>query len=292
MAAAMNEETKKQVLAMQKNELNEHFIYLELSESLKDSHNKSVLKKISDDELKHYNFWKSYTKEDIKPDELTIWKYVLISKIFGITFGVKLMENGEWHAQKAYEGLLKSFPLAKRILADEKNHEKMLVDTIDEERLKYTSAVVLGLNDALVELTGALAGLTLTLGNARMVALAGTITGIAASLSMAASEYLSAKSGDEKQNPLKASIYTGIAYILTVLFLIAPYLFLNNLYLSLGITILNAVIVIFIFTYYISVAKSLSFRKRFLEMAFISLGVAAVTFGISYIIKLYWNIGV
>jgi hypothetical protein len=28
------------------------------------SHNKSVLKQISDDELKHYDFWKKYARQD------------------------------------------------------------------------------------------------------------------------------------------------------------------------------------------------------------------------------------
>ncbi|VVB61544.1 VIT family protein [uncultured archaeon] len=188
--------------------------------------------------------------------------------------------------------LSKHIPLAKNILKDEVRHEKMLIDMLDEERLRYSSAIVLGLNDAIVELTGALAGFTLALQNSRIIAVAGLITGVAASLSMASSQYLSTKSGDGKENPLKASTYTGIAYLFTVLFLISPYLFSTNLYLSLGLTVINAIIVILIFTYYISVAKSLSFRKRFLEMALISLGVAAVTFGISYLIKIVWGIGV
>lgn len=88
--------------------------------------------------------------------------------------------------------------------------------------------MVLGLNDALVELTGVLAGLTLALQNTRLVAMTGFITGIAASLSMSASEYLSAKSEEGPQDPLKASIYTGSAYVLTVLFLIFPYLLFTN----------------------------------------------------------------
>lgn len=155
---------------------------------------------------------------------------------------------------------------------------------IDEERLRYASAIVLGLNGALVELTGALAGFTLAFQNARLIAMAGLITGIAAAMSMAASEYLSVRA-EGRKDFIKSSAYTGAAYILTVLFLIFPYLILNNLYLSLGITILNAIIVIFLFTFYISVAKELSFRKRFFEMALISLGITAITFGIGFLIK-------
>jgi len=104
------------------------------------------------------------------------------------------------------------------------------IDMIDEERLRYVGSMVLGLNDALVELTGALAGLTLALQNTRLVAMTGLITGVAGSLSMAASEYLSTKSEGGVKEPFRASVYTGFAYVLTVIFLILPYLLLIDLY--------------------------------------------------------------
>jgi len=151
---------------------------------------------------------------------------------------------------------------------------------------------VLGLNDALVELTGALAGLTLALQNARLIAMAGLITGIAASLSMAASEYLSTKTEGDGKNPRKAAIYTGFAYICTVLLLILPYLVIPNLYGSLAITLAIAVGIIFAFTYYLSVAKDQPLKKHFLEMAGLSLSVALFSFGIGYVIRLLFGIDI
>ena len=287
----LDKETKKAVLTAQKNEITEHFIYEKLSQSIKDPHNKKILKHISSDELKHYNFWKKYTHENVKPDKLKIWKYFFISRILGLTFGIKLMERGEEQAQVTYEKISKFVPDAKSIVKDEDEHEKQLINLIDEERLRYVGSMVLGLNDALVELTGALAGLTLALQNTRLIAMTGLITGIAASLSMASSEYLSTKSEDAK-NPFKASIYTGSAYVLTVLFLIFPYLLFTNFYFCLGFTILNAITVIFIFTFYISVAKDVSFRNRFFEMTIISLGIAALTFGIGFLIRIFFNVDV
>lgn len=286
----LDEETKNSILTAQRNEITEHFIYEKLSRSTKDPHNKKILKRISSDELEHYNFWKEYTREDVKPNKLKIWMYFLISKIFGITFGIKLMERGEEEAQRTYEKISKIVPDAKSIVEDEDEHEKELIDLIDEERLKYVGSMVLGLNDALVELTGALAGLTLVLQNTRLIAMAGLITGIAASLSMAASEYLSIKSEEDAKNPFKASLYTGSAYVLTVLFLIFHYLIFTNPYLCLGCTILNAILVIIIFTFYVSIARDISFKKRFLEMALISLGIAALTFGIGFLIRVFLKI--
>lgn len=152
--------------------------------------------------------------------------------------------------------------------------------------------VVLGLNDALVELTGALAGFTLALQNARQIAAIGLITGIAASLSMAASEYISTKTEAGKKNPLKASVYTGIAYTCTVFLLILPYLLFSNYYFSLAVTLFNAVLVIAIFTFYVSVAQDIPFRARFAEMAVVSLGVALLSFGIGFLVRLFLHVDV
>jgi VIT1/CCC1 family predicted Fe2+/Mn2+ transporter len=287
--AMISEEVRKKLLNAQKSEISEHYIYKKLSKTIKGKHNKDILKKISDDELKHYGIWKKYTGKDVKPSWLMVWKYYLLSRIFGVTFGLKLMEKGEEKAQSNYSRL--NLPEAKIINQDESRHEEKLVGLLDEEKLKYIGSVVLGLNDALVELTGALAGFTLALQNPKLVATAGLVTGIAASFSMGASEYLSKRAEEkEKISPIKASVYTGIAYILTVLLLIMPYLLLRNIYASLAWTLANALIVISVFTYYVSVAKDYSFKKKFLEMSAISLGVAGFSFGVGFLVRIFLGI--
>ena len=274
----MKDEIKRRICSFQKNEITEHFIYSKLAAIEKKPGNRDILGRIASDELKHYNIWKKYTGKDIAPDRFLIWKYFLIARVFGLTFGLKLMEGGEEKAQEAYGQIVASAPEAAQISSEEEAHERELLEMIDEEKLKYVGSVVLGLNDALVELTGALAGLTFALSSARLVASAGAITGIAASLSMAASEYLSTKSEGGGKSPIKAAVYTGIAYTLTVAALILPYLLLSHLLISLGLMLIIAVVIIYAFTFYICVVKGLNFRKRFLEMLFISLGVAGLSF--------------
>jgi VIT1/CCC1 family predicted Fe2+/Mn2+ transporter len=285
---------KRKLLEFQKNEITEYHIYRKLSESVKDEHNKKILNDISKDELRHYNVWKKYTGEEVKPSGWMLWKYYLISRILGMTFGLKLMENGEESAQESYDKIASRIPEARKIEKEENEHEKKLINMINEERLTYVGSIVLGLNDALVELTGALAGFTFAFQNPRLIAVAGLITGIAASLSMGASEYLSTKSegGEAEKSPAKASVYTGVAYLFTVVFLILPFFLLPNVYFALATTLVNAVIVIFIFTFYISVAKDLPFKKRFLEMAGISIGVAALTFAIGFLIRIFLGIDI
>ncbi|HJN56485.1 MAG: VIT1/CCC1 transporter family protein [Candidatus Woesearchaeota archaeon] len=286
----MADNTKKLMLKAQINEITEYHIYRKLAETSKDS-NKKVLNKIAEDELRHYNFWKTYTKKEASPKKITIWFYYIISRLLGLTFGLKLMERGEELAQKAYNELSKTILKVREIEKEEKEHENNLINMINEEKIKYVGSIVLGLNDALVELTGAIAGFTFAFQNTKIVGAAALVTGIAASFSMSASEYLSTKTED-KESPVKASIYTGIAYIIAVIALVIPYFLLKNYYFALGFTLINAIIIIFLFTFYISVAKEVSFKKRFFEMAVLSFGVAALTFIIGLIIRVFLQIDI
>lgn len=278
------------LLAAQRNEITEHHVYKKLSQVAKKPHNAQVLERISNDELRHYRVWKGHTGEEVQPNRFKIWGYYLIARVFGVTFGIKLMERGEGMARDSYRELPESVPEAMQIADEEDEHEAQLIGLIDEELLKYVGSMVLGLSDALVELTGALAGLTLALANTRLIAMTGLITGIAASLSMGASEYLSTKSEESDQDPLRAALYTGTAYVFTVMFLILPYLLFDSLYVCLGLALLNAILVILLFTFYISVAKDVSFKDRFREMALLSLGVSCLSFGIGWVIRVFLGV--
>ena len=283
--SALNAQDLKKTLEMQKDEISSYHTYLRLSRRIKDEHNSEVLKKIAEQEMKHYETLKGYSKKDVKPARLKINFFYWLARLLGLTFGIKLMERGEEQAQKSYLSLKLSIPEIEEIIQEEEEHENVLIGMLDEEALKYAGSVVLGLNDALVELTGALAGLTFAFQNTKVIALAGLITGISASFSMAASEYLSTKSDGGDQNPIKSSVYTGIAYIFTVLFLVLPYFVFANYLVSLAFTILNAIVVIAVFNFYISIAKDYNFKKRFFEMAGISLGVAVLSFVIGNVIS-------
>ena len=288
----LNRDLKEKVLKAQRNELTEHIIYQELAAAVKDKGQSEILARISQEELGHYEFFKSITQEDSRPARLKVLIFVLISRVFGLNFGLKLMEKGEDLAQDTYEKLKEISPEIERVINDEEKHEYELINLIDEERLMYISSMVLGLNDALVELTGALAGFTLAIQNTRLIGVVGLITGIAASMSMAASEYLSTKQEETKKSPLKASIYTGLAYVGTVLLLIFPYLLFKNIFICLGFVIFNALLVILVFTFYISVAKGFHFRKRFFEMAGLSLSIAVINFFIGLIIRKVFGVEV
>jgi len=279
----------KKIKKLQRGEITEHYVYKSIAKRTKNQENKKILERISADEKIHYQTWTKLLGEEAKPNRLRIFYFSFLAFFFGYTFSLKLMEMGEDNAKEVYKEISQYAPEATKIAEDEEVHEEKLIHMLDEERLSYVGSMVLGLNDALVELSGTLAGLTLAFNNTKLILLSGLVTGIAASLSMAASEYLSSKADDDP-NALKSSVYTGVAYIITVAILILPYLFLSNQFVALGIMLGSVVLIIFIFNYYISVAKDLNFKERFLHMAIISLSVAIISFGIGYVLNLFLGV--
>ncbi|MBR2864711.1 MAG: VIT1/CCC1 transporter family protein [Elusimicrobiaceae bacterium] len=286
----MNPQTKQSFLKFQKTELTESVIYHRLSLREKDPQNAKVLEKIAQEEAKHHDIIAQITGQRATPCRLKIIWFIFLARVFGITFAVKLMEGNEGHAAQEYR-TYESFPAVQKLADDEDAHEAALINLISEERLNYMGSVVLGLSDALVEFTGALAGFTFALQNPKLVALTGAITGIAAALSMGSSEYLSSKTEKaEGKHPIKAAIYTGGAYILTVGLLVTPYALLDNVFVALGLMLFLALLVIASFTFYYAVAKGENFKGRFLEMAGLSFGVAAVSFFIGFLLQKFTGI--
>lgn len=283
---AISQKSLDILFKMQRSELTEHYIYAKIARRTKDENNRKILEQISAEELGHSRIWQRYTQKEAKPRKFTIWMYSVIAKVFGITFALKLMEKGEDRANSSYDELAEEVPEAKRIAEDEEKHEAELLEMLDEERLHYVGSMVLGLNDALVELTGTLAGLTFALMNTQLVALSGLITGISATFSMASSEFLSARS-EGRTDAFKSCAYTGVAYLITVALLILPYLALpNEGYLIALIAMLVIVVaIIALFNFYIAVAKGQSFKKRFGEMAVISISVAVLSFVVGLLAK-------
>ena len=272
------------ILAIQRKEITEYHVYTKLAELCKDPHNAEVLRKVGEEEKRHALYWQEKTSIEIKPPRFTIFRYILRARILGLTFSLKQMEKGEGKASRNYIQLVKTFPEAEKIAEDEKKHENELLNMLDEERLRYAGSVVLGLNDALVELTGSLAGFTLALGSTKLISLAGLVTGVSASFSMAASEFLSCRAENDPR-AAKSALYTGIAYVITVALLISPFLVLPDKFVALGITLSVAVLIILVFNYYLATARDLNFKKRFLEMTAISLGVAALSFVVGYLLS-------
>ena len=279
------------VKKMQQNELTESVIYEKIAAFAKGEENKQTLLRLAKEEKAHYQIWKSYTGIEMKPEKGKVLKFTFLARVLGFTFAVKLMEKGEENAQEEYALLAREVAESAAIRQQEEEHEHALLGMLDEERLQYVGSMVLGLNDALVELTGSLAGFAFALQNTRLIALSGLIVGISATFSMASSEFLAARS-EGRTDALKSCSYTGIAYLLTVIALIAPYLiFPSTQFIPALLCMLLVVIAIIAgFTYYTSVAQDQPFRSRFLEMAVISISVAVLSFIVGILAKKFLGV--
>ncbi len=292
---SMDGSTRRRLLRLQRMEATEKEVYRRLAKSQKEPVNAAILNGIALEEERHEMVIAEMTGVSVKPSILRVWLQVLLARILGLTFSVKMMEKVESSIAAEYR------ELGLHDIADEEEeHEEKLLGMLEEDALQYLGSIILGLSDALVELTGALAGLTLAFQNLNFVALAGLVTGIAASFSMAASEYLATKEKGDGRSPVKAAGFTGISYIITVLLLVMPYMLLHGddpirfgfephiqalaCTLGIGIAIVAA------FNGYVSVAQDQSFSKRFTEMTGILVIVSVISFGIGIALRTWFGI--
>ena len=286
----VDETTRDRLIELQRMEATEAEVYRRLAKIQRDPANRSILEGISLEEERHEKEIQKMTGESVLPNRLKVIRQVLLARIFGFTFSVKMMENTEKDAAAEYRELG-----LHDIAEEEEAHEKNMIEMLDEERLRYSGSVVLGMSDALVELTGALAGLTFALRDIRLVALAGLVTGIAASFSMGASEYLSSRAEKKIESPLKAAFFTWISYLLTVILLISPYLLIKPEspdYLGLEAysqalfaTFAIGMLIVALFNFYISDVEEISFRSRFVEMVGILGVVSLISYGIGIALR-------
>lgn len=293
--ATSSDKVKAILLSQLRNELTEAAIYERLSKMEKDSGNRGILERISADEMSHANLIAAIVSENVKPCSFKIHWTVFCARVFGLTFVLRLMEKGEHNAGGTYRTIIDAYPQLSLIAEDEDRHEAELIGMLNDERLNNMGSIVLGLNDALVELTGALAGFTFALGSPAKIAKLGLITGFAAAMSMAASAFLSARadaqaggeksSGGDGNGALRSALYTGIAYVVTVFLLTAPYALLPSATVALAVMLLVALSIIAFFNFYLSVARDVSFKRGFFVMAGISTFVALVSYGFGYLLR-------
>ena len=277
-----NKKATKRIHRAQQMEITEHLLYGRLAQSAKEPNTRNALLEIAQQELSHYEQWKDATGVDVDPSGNELRVYYWIAKLFGIIFMIKLRDFFIW---RTYTSLQDVVPEASRAMEHGMVLAKTLRSAIDDERLRYMGAIVMGLNDAIVEITGAISGFTLALRNTQLIALAGLITGIAGALSMASSEYLEKQSESDARNPVKAAGYTGGAYLLTAIILVMPYLLLHNYLIALVLMLGLASIIILLFSFYSTFLFDQKFRHRFPQMLAMSFGVALVAFLIGSVLR-------
>lgn len=290
---AYSADIQKILLRIQQSEMTEAAAYHAMADAIKDEHNREALTRVADEIASQAKTLETYTNKQLAADERKVKRYARMARIFGFTFAAKLMDRRKIKFVNHSKRLLSEMPEVEKMQADEQKRDDELFALLNEKRLSYVGAMILGMNDAIVEITGTLAGLTLAMQNTRLIALSGLITGVAATLSMAASEYLAERS-DGKGDAAKSGLMTGGAYFITVVILLLPYLILDDkMYLlAMGIMLVLVVLILADFNFYTSVARDVSFGKNFGQMCAISLGVAALSFVLGYAVRTFLGVDV
>lgn len=273
-------------------ELFDHRIYRALAQRAPDEENRRLLSELAEHEERHFRYWLEVGGLDpgsVRTSRLRHTVLLATTRLFGLAFIIRWLERGEEEAVRRYRGLLGTGLLdaeqegrLRQIVDDELGHEHELEQRIGDERTDYLGAAVLGLNDALVELTGGLTGLASSIADPRLIAFSGLVVGFAAALSMAASNFLSVDIGpsEGELRPGRAAAYTGTAYILVVVALVAPFFIADDRIVALATAWTIAVAIIVAFAYYASVLQQSSFAKRLGQMLALGLGVAVVSFAL------------
>ena len=273
----------------------DHSVYLALSRRERTPAFKKALENIANGEQSHYEFWKTYAPETkVTSKKLRTYAIVLIRIILGLTFTLKMMERHEGKLHERYKRIAENIPAADKarfeaMMESEENQEDLLIGEIQENRVKYMSFIVLGLADAVVEISGIHAGSLGIYGRTELAGLAGIIAGLAASIAMASAAYAQAKQGFQGSAKWSA-IYTGVSYMITAVFLALPYFLTKYMAVALGASLVIGVILVATMTYYDTVISARHFKRQFGEIAGIILAASLALFLVGTLVGQYLGI--
>ncbi|MEM3488679.1 MAG: VIT1/CCC1 family protein [Nitrososphaerota archaeon] len=275
---------EQQILKFAMDEFADYVIYKELSKREKNENYKMTLEKLAEIEKTHFEFWKSLSHNNfvVRISSIKVFILYVFRIIFGLTFTLKLFERHEKETIKAYEYILPKLKeedkqVLLKIIKDEKEHESYFMSQINESVVKYMSFVVLGLADAIIEITGVHAGFLGVTSSTLIAGIAGLVVGFAASISMASAAYLQAKHGASFK-PLTSATITGTSYLGAVSFLALPYFFITEMLMAFLSSLSFAIIMIAIFTTYGAVLREESITKEFVTGFSLTIGTAFAAF--------------
>ncbi len=272
-------------------EYSDHTLYDRLSKTVgSDSPFSGVLKELAATELGHYEFWRKYVPgEEPSLGRLKLYWILFLRRFFGLTFATRYLDRHEANVVKEYEGLSRLIPESDKpayeeMVADEKEHERAFALKVESSAVRYIAFVVLGLADALVEISGIHAGWLGLFDKTEIAGLAGVIAGGAASLAMASAAFAQAKQGFKGSARLSA-VYTGVSYFVTAVILATPYFLTPNMFLALGSSLTLAVVILAVTTWYSIVIQQKPFFKDFVEILAILFATTIVVFALGSLVS-------
>ena len=247
-------------------------VYRMLGRHEKNQSFRKALEDLARGEQSHYDFWKAYAPQaEPRINKLKVYITLVLRVILGLTFTMKFLERHEDALHQRYREMVEKIPAADKarfeaMMEEEEHQEDLLMGQIHEGRVKYMSFIVLGLADAVVEISGIHAGSLGIFNRTEFAGLAGVVAGMAASIAMASAAYAQAKQGFEGSAKWSA-IYTGVSYMFTAIFLALPYFLTGSMVFALGTSLAVGVVLVAMMTYYDTVISGKRFKRQFAEIA-------------------------
>lgn len=273
-----------------------YVVFRAMAEREKDAPRRKVLEELKEKEYEHYEFWRDYTNimEEPHVSSFAIQLRVIIVALLGLTFTLKLLERFEANVVEGYEQLVGTIDQKYKagleaLLKDEREHESFFLSQIGEGRLRYMSFIVLGLADAIVEISGVHAGFLGVTSSTLIAGVAGLVVGFAAAISMASAAYLQSKQATGKPS-VSSAISTGLAYVVAVVMLALPYFITDNMPYAFGGSIILAIFLVAGFTFYGSIINDTKFTRDFFQAISLTIGTAIATYLFGLLVGQFFGI--
>lgn len=268
--------------------LKHYHIYDTLSQYERDERLRDLMSELARITKDEFAFWgrKGMVRGDQARHAMFPLGYVILRRLLGATMTAHLIINRERARLAHFEAYC-----ADCLDIDERKaveamiaRSLALVPADKDPQFRFFSYVVLGFNDALIELTGALVGFSLALREPKVVIIAGLVSGITAAASISASAYLEAEH-ESGRDPHKAAFYSGMSYLGVAALLVAPFILTGSLVWGITIMLMIALVLVFILALYSSVILGKSYSHQLRQILALSLGVAFVSFSVGYLLN-------
>jgi VIT1/CCC1 family predicted Fe2+/Mn2+ transporter len=250
-------------------EFSDYTLYDRLSKTVSsDSPFAEVLRELSATEHGHYDFWKKYVpNEEAKLGKLKLYWILFLRRFLGLTFATRYLDRHESKVVAEYSGLEQLIPESDKaayhvMVEDEREHEKAFALKVESSAVRYIAFVVLGLADALVEISGIHAGFLGLFDKTEIAGLAGV-----------------------KGSARLSAVYTGVSYFITAIILATPYFLTSNMIYALSASLTLAVVILVITTWYSIVIQQKPFFRDFIEILAILFATVIIVYALGYIVS-------
>ncbi len=280
---------------------------------------KKTLEELIPIEEKHLAFWQDFFK--IREARLNfggrirLFIFALICRIFGEAAIHLILEAIEVYGVRKYLNIWRQNqgrPLGeavREILEDEIQHEDVVVSRLAERKInpERIRNIILGVNDGLVEIVGAVSGFFAAFQNPGTVLIASFTVAVAGAFSMAAGTFSAVgserevrdieqgkkvflggeESKEEPNQPLSSALAVGISYFLGSLVPVLPVFFGAT---NIIVPFLAAGLVIALVSFVLAFLSGMEIKKRIAINLFILALAIGVTYTVGTIVQKYWGI--